>query len=172
MINLENAQRIIDDYMPLILATIRRFPAFEREEAIDEARMLTIEAILDYKIEAGSFGNYLKHKLNYHFWNKCRNPIEISLESPTEAGVIGDLIESDIDIGAEIEEAEKYLKLKNSLKRLNNKDRELIRLRYFEEMKYEEIGQILGLSPKTVRNRNSMIIKKLREVWDVGSNII
>ena len=77
------------------------------------------------------------------------------------------MIESDIDIGAEIENGEKYLKLKNSLKRLNNKDREIIRLRYFEEMEYEEIGQILGLSPKTVRNRNSMIIKKLRDWWGV-----
>lgn len=166
MINLDNAQRIIDDYMPLILATIRRFPAFERGETIDEARMVVIEAILDYDVEKGSFGNFLKHKLNYHFWDKYRNPVEISLETPTEGGVIGDLIESDIDIASDLEEVERYQILKNSLARLNKKEREIIRLRFYENMDYDQIGQTLGLSPKTVRNRNSLIIKKLRKMCD------
>lgn len=166
MINLDNAQRIIDDYMPLILATIRRFPAFERGEAIDEARMVVIEAILAYDVDQGSFGNFLKHKLNYYFWNKCRNPVEISLETPTEGGVIGDLLASDIDIGSDLEEAERYQILKYSLTRLNEKEREIIRLRFYENMDYDQIGKVLGLSPKTVRNKNSLIIKKLRKMCD------
>lgn len=164
MINLDNAQRIIDDYMPLILATIRRFPAFDWQESMDEARMLVIEAILTYDIKEGSFGNFLKNKLNYHFWEKCRKPVDISLESPTEGGVIGDLLKSDIDIASELEEAESYQTLKDSLARLNHKDREIIRLRFYENMDYEQIGKILGLSPKTVRNKNSLIIKKLRKL--------
>ena len=80
MICMNNAARIMDDYMPLIFATVRRFNAFEKEEAIDEAKMVLMEAILDYDEAQGTFGNFLKHRLNYYFWDKAKIKSPISLD--------------------------------------------------------------------------------------------
>lgn len=60
MINLENAEKIMDNYMPLIYATVKRFNTFDLEEAVDEAKMILIESILVYDENKGTFGNYLK----------------------------------------------------------------------------------------------------------------
>lgn len=97
MININNAVRIMDDYMPLIYATIRRFNKFDRMEAIDEAKMVLMEAILDYDESKGSFGNYLKNMLNYYFWDKSKKPFPISLdiESGNGASLKDDLVGDD-----------------------------------------------------------------------------
>ena len=74
-INLDNSDRIINDYMPLILAVVRRFPAFEKEESIDEAKMVVIYTIIDYKEEKGAFGAYLKLRLNYYFSTRPKSQL-------------------------------------------------------------------------------------------------
>ena len=57
MINMNNAERIMADYIPLIYATIRRFDKFDREVTIDEAKMVLMEPILASDESQESFGN-------------------------------------------------------------------------------------------------------------------
>jgi RNA polymerase sigma-70 factor (ECF subfamily) len=51
-----------------------------------------------------------------------------------------------------------------SLERLADPCREIIELRYFGELSYEEISQALALNPKTVSSRLSKCLDKLAEV--------
>ena len=59
-ISLDNSKQIIDAYMPLLIANARKFSAFEYEEAVDQSKILLIEAILEYDEKKGTFGNFLK----------------------------------------------------------------------------------------------------------------
>ncbi len=166
MICIKNAARIMDDYMPLIYATISRFDAFETEEAIDEAKMVLVEAILTYDDSQGTFGNYLKHRLNYHFWDKTKRQDPISLDQETKDGnSLMDTIKSDDDLENDIFTKEKYKDLYKKLKKLDKKDVLIIRLKYREKLPDKKIGEIINLSPKTIRNRHSKALKRLRGMY-------
>lgn len=168
MININNAVRIMDDYMPLIYATIRRFNKFDRAEAIDEAKMVLMEAILDYDESKGSFGNYLKNMLNYYFWDKSKKPFSISLdmESGNGASLKDDLV-CDDDIEDDFFTKEKYKDLYAKIKRLDDKDILIIKLKYWENLSDKKIGEIMNLSAKTIRNRHSLALKDLKEMMEV-----
>lgn len=168
MIDINNAVRIMDDYMPLIYATIRRFNYFETEEAIDEAKMVLIEAIIAYDVTQGTFGNYLKHRLNYYFWDKAKKVSPISLDDEGGNGnSLKDDLVSDDDIEDDFFNKEKYKDLYAKIKRLDNKDILIIKLKYWENLSDKKIGQIMNLSAKTIRNRHSLAIRKLREMMEV-----
>ena len=166
MINIENTERIMNDYMPLIYATIRRFNAFEKEEAIDEAKMVLIEAILSYDESQGTFGNYLKHRLNYHFWDKSKKPLPTSLDQDygDDLSLI-DTLKSEDDIEDEFFTKEAYKDLYDKIKTLDKKDVLIIKLKYWQGLSDKKIAQLLYLSPKTIRNRHSLAIKKLRKMY-------
>ena len=168
MICIKNAVRIMDDYMPLIYATIRRFDAFETEEAIDEAKMVLIEAILAFDEDKGTFGNFLKHRLNYHFWDKAKIHRPTSLDQSTNEGIsLMDTIPSDDDLGNDIFVKEEYRDLYEKIGKLDKKDVMIIRLKYWENLTDKKIGEIMNLSAKTIRNRHSIALRRLRRMYGI-----
>lgn len=163
-INLENSEMILHDYMPLILATVNRFSSYEKEESIDEARMILIESITSFDDRKGSFGNYLKNRLNYHFLNKGREKRTTSLYELDSKGV--ELIENVADprdFEEEIFHEERFANLDTYLGLLAKKDRRLVEMKYLEKMTNRQIGQILNRSPKTIANRISMSLATMRK---------
>ena len=163
-INLENSEMILHDYMPLILATVSRFSSYEKEESIDEARMILIESITSFDDRKGSFGNYLKNRLNYHFLNKSREKRTTSLYELDSKGV--ELIENVADprdFEEEIFHEERLANLDAYLGLLAKKDRRLVEMKYLEKMTNRQIGQILNRSPKTIANRISISLATMRK---------
>jgi RNA polymerase sigma-70 factor (ECF subfamily) len=57
--------------------------------------------------------------------------------------------------------------LKNSLQELDEEEIEIIFLRYFSDMKFKEIGILLGKSESAVKMKASRIINKLRELFNI-----
>lgn len=168
MININNAERIMADYMPLIYATIRRFDKFDTEESIDEAKMVLIEAILAYDESQGTFGNFLKHNLNYHFWDKAKKPIPVSLDGDNGRGPsLKDLLLSEDDIEDAFFTKEEYKDLYAKIRRLDKKDILIIKLKYWENLSDKKIGEIMSLSAKTIRNRHSLALRELRGMMEV-----
>jgi len=51
-----------------------------------------------------------------------------------------------------------------ALDRLDGPCREIIDLRYFGDLSYEEISRTLGLNPKTVSSRLSKCLDRLEEI--------
>lgn len=159
----------MDDYMPLIYATIRRFDAFEREEAICEAKMVLIEAILAYDESQGTFGNYLKHRLNYYFWDKAKKERPISLDVDTKDGIsLMDTLASDDDLERDVFVKEDYKDLYEKIRRLDEKNVMIIWLKYWEGFSDKKIGEIMNFSPKTIRNRHSKALKSLRDMYGIS----
>ncbi len=167
LIDIKNADKITEAYMPLIYATVKRFSAFEKKEAIDEARMVLIEAILSYNEDKGSFGNYLKHRLNYYFWDKAKKPLDLSIGQENQDGIsLADRLEAGIDIEDDFFTKEGYKDLYANINKLDKKDVAIIKMKYWKDMTDKEIGRALNLSPKTIRNRHSMALKDLRRMME------
>lgn len=60
-----------------------------------------------------------------------------------------------------------YLDLYDALDQLSKKDRSLIILRYFEDLKFSEISNILNMNINTVKTRHTKILKELKEQLDL-----
>lgn len=153
--------------MPLIRANARQFARFDFDETVDESKMLLIEAIGQYDDSKGTFGNFLKNKLRYYYLDKCKNPILASLDDKNQTGQpLIEGIVANVDIEEDILRYEKYKDLYKAMDALDDRNREIIRKKYWDGMTNKEIGEWLGISGKTVANRASMALGVLREVME------
>ncbi len=166
-ITIDNSKQIIDSYMPLLISMTRKFPSNDYDEDIDETRMILMECIPSYDESKGTFGNFLKNQVRYHYLDRNKGKIIQSLDDFDQDGnPIVDTISDDYDFESAIVEKEKYKDLYLAISKLSEKDREIIRLKYWEDLSNKEIGDILHISPKTVSNRHSLSLKKLKYLME------
>lgn len=164
-ITLANSKQIIDSYMPLLISMARKFPSFDYDEDIDQTRMILVECIPAYDESKGTFGNFLKNQLRYHYLDKAKKQNPQSLDDFDQNGnPIVDTIPDDYDF--EVHILENYKDLYLSIGQLSQKDQEIIRLKYWEDLSNAEIGHILNISTKTVANRHSLSLKKLKKLME------
>lgn len=167
-ITLYNSEKIIAAYKPLILKTVKQFGAFEEEESIDEAKMILIDAIGTYDATKGTFGTYLKNLLRYHFLDKAKLPQAGSIyEEDEEKNSIIDLLEAKEDIEEIIMAEEGKKEILANLEKINKKNSQILKLKFYQDLTNKEIGQIMNISTKTVFNRISMGLKEMREIMTV-----
>lgn len=83
------------------------------------------------------------------------------------------LLEENIDLYTypsafeqEFEKKENIKCLKNALDRLSQEESEIINLKYFADMKYKDIGKLLGKSDNAVKMKTARIIKKLKDLMN------
>ena len=69
-------------------------------------------------------------------------------------------------------EAEKHQALYDGLDRLPEKQREVLVLRYFHDLSYKEIGEIVGCSPSTAQSRLWTGQKQMRQVLLVDERFV
>jgi RNA polymerase sigma factor (sigma-70 family) len=55
--------------------------------------------------------------------------------------------------------------LKQSVAALSKRQQEALYLRYYENLRYEEIAQLMGINAQSVANLLGQSLKKLRECW-------
>lgn len=151
--------------MPLLISMARKFPSNDYDEDIDETRMILMECIPSYDESKGTFGNFLKNQLRYHYLDRAKKQNPQSLDDFDQNGnPIVDTIPDDYDF--EVHILENYKELYLAICKLSEKDREIIRLKYWEKLTNKEIGEILHISPKTVANRHSLSLKKLKDLME------
>ncbi len=167
-ITLDNSEKILAAYKPLILKTVKQFGAFEEEESTDEARMILIDAIGTYDESKGTFGTYLKNLLRYHFLDKAKLPKARSIyEEDDEKNSIIDLLEAEENTEEIIMEEERKKEVLANLGKINKKNSQILKLKFYQDLSNKEIGQIMNISTKTVFNRISMGLKEMREIMTV-----
>ena len=164
-ITLANSKQIIDSYMPLLISMARKFPSFDYDEDIDHTRMILVECIPAYDESKGTFGNFLKNQLRYHYLDRAKKQNPQSLDAFDQNGnPIVDTIPDDYDF--EVQILENYKDLYLAIGKLSRKDQEIIRLKYWQNLSNAEIGHILNISSKTVANRHSLSLKKLKDLME------
>lgn len=96
--------------------------------------------------------------------NSCINIIrERERHRETPIAVREDLLGVGNDPLDGILEKENIAMLERALMQLETEDKDILVLRYFHDMSYKDIGDILGMRTKTVDMRLYRIKKKLRE---------
>ena len=101
----------------------------------------------------GSFVSWLftiaRNNLKSHFTRDAKNHEDISVleYKSTENGATT---------------REDYSHLQNALNRLEEADREMVILNKFQEIRYEELAEIVGSTPGAVKTKLCRILKKLK----------
>lgn len=90
-------------------------------------------------------------------------PFSLDAESP-ETGLKIDPPSSVPGPDGQLMTAERMAFIHAALERLGDPCREIIELKYFGDLSYEEIGHELELNPKTVSSRLSKCLDKLEEI--------
>ncbi len=97
--------------------------------------------------------------------NVCRDILrkqKRQREVPLEEGAVG--VDSAPGPQERAEKADQAAALRQALKQLPTKQREVLLLAHYQGLSYEEIGQILNIPRGTVKSRHHHAIKKLSQI--------
>ena len=86
------------------------------------------------------------------------------LPDESETDLVRRLVTSGISASRRLEQSEARSRVKDALGRLNENDREVLVLKYLEELTAEEIADVLSVSERTVWRRHSRAIERLGEL--------
>jgi RNA polymerase sigma-70 factor (ECF subfamily) len=106
----------------------------------------------------------LKSESSFYSWSKtilvncCKN----SLKKKSKVVIHDQLQEEAQD--SFTEQKDEQLRLEKHLRELNSKQQEAIRLRYFMDMDYQSIAELLKIPVGTVKSRISIGLSKLKAV--------
>jgi RNA polymerase sigma-70 factor (ECF subfamily) len=106
----------------------------------------------------------LKNESSFYSWSKtilvncCKN----SLKKKNKVVLFDSLHEEQQ--GNTVEQKDEQLSLEKHLGELNTKQQEAIRLRYFMDMDYQSIAEILEIPVGTVKSRISIGLNRLKAV--------
>ena len=97
--------------------------------------------------------NYLRHN---------RVKYKVFTFSDFEENVIANILDKNMDVYYEVESKLEIKNLYKALSKLNDKEKEIIYLIYFENKTLREIGKMKNISYTQIANIRNKILKKLR----------
>lgn len=110
-----------------------------------------------FRQKGGSFQAYLfKIARNLIIdWSRKKKPLPLT-NYPE--------IESEVSLTESIESQDETKTLKLAIDKLNEKDRQIIILRYFEELTTAEVARVVGLKEGALRVRIHRVLSKLKDL--------
>lgn len=104
----------------------------------------------------------IRHKIEEELRER-RNGKAISLDTILGETHRGQIPSPDPTPSDDVEREETYLLLQEALAELDERDRRVLNLRYYEEFNEREIAEIMGVSPARINQRKMRALEKLRE---------
>lgn len=132
-----------------------------RQDACDALQECVLKAYL--AIDSLKYNYYFKYWINRILINSCNDIMRrrkkiVYMEDPDTAEVSDDYDVSGLD-------------MRIALKKLDSKYRDILALRYYQDLSYEDIAEILNCPVGTVKSRINYALKKLRDIMDKGSKM-
>jgi RNA polymerase sigma-70 factor, ECF subfamily len=128
------------------------------EDVCQETFLRAWKALPKYTMtEAGTFQAFLFRIARNLIIDLGRKKKEYSLAAYEEVETKEDFA-ADVDKQADIEQ------VKIALAKLKEKDRQILLLRYFEEMSHAEVSAIIGIKEGALRVRTIRLLQKLKEL--------
>lgn len=168
-------EEIINRLQPLIISSIKRyyFNKNEFEDLMQEGNLQILESIELYVEEKGVyFLGYIKMRLKHMYLEKHKQRTHSSLNQKIGDGgveIVDLLVSDDEDILVDMVLGEDIKDLRDKLKELTKRQREVVLLFYIEKMSIGEIRKKLGISYRTVVNTKTMALKKLNKIMQYNS---
>nr|MBK5235895.1 RNA polymerase sigma factor [Clostridium sp.] len=139
------------------------------------------DAVQDAVVTAYKNIYKLKDKEKFNSWittilvNRCREILrrnKIINFQPYDAKVIDIRLLNEGKYTTDYEKVENKIYLINLLNKIDEKYKDVIRLKYFGDYKLVEISTILDIPLGTVKSRLNFAIKKLKELSEVNNNAL
>ncbi len=149
---------IFDQYKNLVYRTAYLIldNADEAEDALQETFLKVYRSMQTYQPSKGAFTTWLYRITVNHCLNQRRKFMRLSRQMEI-------LDENDPQVHASLEDKlSEEQALQQSLKRLSNDLRVVVTLRYFLDLSYSEIAQILDIPLGTVKSRLNTALNKVR----------
>ena len=135
----------------------------DAEEVLQDSFEYAFRKLADYDDQKSAFTTWL-YRITV---SRCRNKRRrkwlptspLSLLAPQGVRDVGAKAPDEI-----LEQTEMQRDVWNTLGQLSPKLRETAVLRYYYNLQYKEIGEILNISPKTAESRMRLAHQKLREI--------
>lgn len=93
--------------------------------------------------------------------DRSRKPVNISTDA--YPGMVESIIDNQLDPEQAYEESDNRVWVQQILDHLEDTDREIVLLRYFQELDYETIAERLEMNQAAVRKRLSRALQKMGE---------
>lgn len=139
------------------------------------------DAVQDAVVIAYKNIHKIKYKDKFNSWittilvNRCREILrrnKIIIFEQYDAKVIDISTLNGIRNVTDYEKVENKIYLINLLNKIDEKYRDVIRLKYFGDYTLEEVSTIIGIPLGTVKSRLNFGIKKLKELMEVNNNAL
>jgi RNA polymerase sigma-70 factor (ECF subfamily) len=128
------------------------------EDITQETFIRAWKALPKFKqTETGTFQAYLFRIARNLIIDLSRKKKEFTLEQYQE-------IEIEEDIAGQIDKKDELTKVKSALAHLDDIDRQIVVLRYFEEMSHKECATIIGIKEGALRVRTIRVLKKIKNI--------
>lgn len=134
------------------------------EDLLMDIILKAYEHFDSFNPQKGSFKTWiftLAHNHLVNFWRDTRKKKTVSIEQLEEEGVFVGAVEAKNDLVRQIENK----KIHHILSFMNDNEREIISLRYFEDLDYSEMAEILHKKEGAVRTGLSRAVKRFSDTY-------
>jgi len=169
----EEKVKLTEMLEPLIKTSIKRYYYGDmgRDDLIQEGKVKILECLKTFDEKKGVyFLGYVKAQLRYLYLNLCKTKgFEISLNSHIDMGegsveLIDTLVDEKVDIEENFVKKSEFHNLILALDLLTNRESQIIRMYYFENIGMKDIARKLGLAYRTVVNTKVNGVEKVRAI--------
>jgi len=161
---------LVDRYEKKLFRYIRRLSNLNRESAEDILQESFIKIYthlnsFDKDLKFSTWAYRITHNETINYLRKNKKAITIPLETDDEqVGQLIDVLRSEIDIEKETEHKALIQKIHELIYRLPKNYREVLILRYIEDLDYREISDILKIPMGTVATTLNRAKKKFKQI--------
>jgi len=181
--NNKDFKKIIEKYNDVVLRKMLVYckgDLMKAEDMTSDIMIKVLENLSKWKIQDGKFKNWIYTLASNYFFDSCRkekvnvkrfgHSVSIDSlfrndvgESQTKSSKV-QIADEDSRVDEKIEEGENIEKMMLALKQLSKTEKEIVELRYFSGLSFEEISETLGINISTCRVTIQRTIIKLRNL--------
>jgi RNA polymerase sigma-70 factor (ECF subfamily) len=156
---------LVDEYAPRVRGFLRRLvPGSDLDDAVQEVFLRVVRTFGQYQ-ESGRFDAWIFQIARNlaHDQHRGRARMERQVAGETQH----DHAASNAGVGQQLEQAEELVEIESAMLRLPDSEREVILLRHFGKLTFEEIATLTNVPLGTALARSHRGLAKLRQ-WVAG----
>ena len=163
-------EHLVDRYEKKLTRYVRRLTGLEAESIEDILQEAFIKIYVnlnnydpDYSFSSWAYRITHNEAVNYLRKNKKVITVPLETEDEESANLI-DFLKSEIDVAEEITRKDLIRRIRKTISMLPEKYREVLILRYMEDMGYREISDILRIPMGTVATTINRAKEKFKQI--------
>lgn len=169
----ESKVKLLEMVDPLIKSSIKKYyyGGTDRDDLISEGKLKVLECLDSFDKSKGVyFLGYVKAQLRYLYLNLSKvKEFEVSLNSSLDLGdgrveLLDTLEDEDVDVEGDFVKKCEFESVKEALGILTDREAQVLKMYYFENIGMKDIAKDLGLAYRTVVNTKVNGVERLRTI--------